>query len=85
MNSFLFPLTIIYINCNYPHIYWISIHIELESSSKTYIRLQYLEVFSPKMYKFLEEKYKFSIFAYEFFKVKLEIIPEIHNILVKYF
>ena len=35
-DSFLFPLTIIYIN----HIYWISndlIHIELESSSKTYM------------------------------------------------
>ena len=39
MNSFLFPLKIIYINYNYPHIYWLSndlIHIELESSSKTY-------------------------------------------------
>ena len=36
------------------------------------IRLQYLEVFSPKMYKFLVEKYKFSIFAYEFFKVKMK-------------
>ena len=35
-------------------------------------RLQYLEVFSPKMYIFLVEKYKFSIFAYEFFKVKIE-------------
>ena len=31
-----------------------------------------LEVSSPKMYKFLVEKYKFSIFAYEFFKVKLK-------------
>ena len=29
-----------------------------------------LEVFSPKMYKFLVEKYKFSTFVYEFFKVK---------------
>ena len=29
------------------------------------------------MYKFLVGKYKFSIFAYEFFKVKL--IPEIHK------
>ena len=36
------------------------------------IRLQYLEVCSPKMYKFLVEKYKFSIFAYEIFKVKLK-------------
>ena len=36
-DSFLFTLTIIYINYNYPHIYWISIHIELESSSKTYM------------------------------------------------
>ena len=30
----------IYINYNYPHIYWISnelIHIELESSSRTYM------------------------------------------------
>ena len=33
---------------------------------------QYLEVFSPKIYKFLVEKYKFSIFAYDFFKVKLK-------------
>ena len=35
----LFPLKIMYINYNYPHIYLISndlIHIELESSSKTY-------------------------------------------------
>ena len=31
-----------------------------------------MPVFSPKMYKFLVEKYKFSIFAYEFFKVKLK-------------
>ena len=40
----------------------------------------------PKMYKFLVEKYKFSIFAYEFFKVKLNycyVIPEIHNSWVK--
>ena len=41
MNSFLFPLKIIYIyiNYNYPHIFWISNDlndIELESSSKTY-------------------------------------------------
>ena len=33
-----------------------------------------LEVFSPKMYKFLVEKYKLSIFAYECFKVKLKIV-----------
>ena len=31
-----------------------------------------LEVFLSKMYKFLVEKYKSSIFAYEFFKVKLK-------------
>ena len=27
---------------------------------------------SPKMFKFMVEKYIFSIFAYEFFKVKLK-------------
>ena len=36
------------------------------------IQLQYLEVFLPQMYQFLVEKYKFSIFAYEFFKVKMK-------------
>ena len=37
----------------------------------TIIRLHYLEVFSPKMYTFLVEKYIFLIFACEFFKIKL--------------
>ena len=37
-----------------------------------------------QMYKFLVEKYIFTIFAYELFKVKLKKkIPEIHNIWVK--
>ena len=43
------------------------------------MRLQYLEVFSPKMNKFLVEKYKFSIFAYEFSKVKLKIVNNTRN------
>ena len=36
-------------------------------------------IFSPKMYKFLVEKYIFSIFAYEFFKVKLKIVNNTRN------
>ena len=55
----------------------------------TIIRLQYLEVFSPKLYKFLVEKYIFTIFGLEHFKVKMkkkmEIITDIHYIWVKYF
>ena len=38
----------------------------------TIIRLQYLEVFLPKMYKFLVEKFIFTVFAYELFKVKMK-------------
>ena len=40
-----------------------------------------MEVFSAQMYKFLVEKYIFTIFAYELFKVKMkkmQIIPEIY-------
>ena len=55
----------------------------------TIIRLQYLEVFSPKCTKFLVQKYIYNFclwtfqFDHELFKVKLKIIPEIHNIWVK--
>ena len=34
--------------------------------------LYYLEVFSPKMYKFLVEKYIFTFFASELFEVKMK-------------
>ena len=38
----------------------------------TIIRLQYLEAFLPKMYKFLVEKYIFTILACELFKFKMK-------------
>ena len=44
----------------------------LNEEKHQYLSKKYLKVFSPKMYKFLVEKYKFSFFAYEFFKVKLK-------------
>ena len=33
------------------------------------------------MYNFLVEKYIFTIFTNERYKVKMEVIPEIHNVL----
>ena len=43
------------------------------------MRLQYLEVFLPKMYKVLVEKYIFTIFAYELFKVKIKNCNKTRN------
>ena len=45
----------------------------------TIIRLQYLEIFSPKMHKFLVEKYVFTIFAFELFKVEMENLNNTRN------
>ena len=42
----------------------------------------YLEVSSPKMYKFLVEKYIFTIFAYELFKVKMKNCKSYQNYII---
>ena len=52
MNSFLFPLIIIYINYNYHHIYWISnnvIHIEVESASFRACSFSLIKTFFDKI------------------------------------
>ena len=48
------------------------IHPPIFLNNHQLTEVRYLEVFSPKMYKCLVEKYTFTIFAYEIFKVKMK-------------